>query len=210
MPEPSLAEFDRNAAESVELFIDQSGRRIPFQFPPRVTSDTKVSKWFSTDLKAYEPLKIFDGSEARKFTLEFEYIATGEGEFSPSGIANILRSIKSYGYITVSEAIGNYPTVSPVIYDILPTGGGRRANCRLMNISITHGPEVVKEGNVFFHLYTKVNLELELVTKIGGIQQGGGGSDGDGGASGGGDPSAGETPKVKAPQLAVGPAFEWF
>ena len=99
MPDTSLTDFDRRLAEMPRLTIGaaSAGNIIPFQFPPRVTADVKSSKWDVQDVRSYEPLKWYAGSEARAMTMEFEYIAT-DSFFTPMVIGNITKGIKEYFY----------------------------------------------------------------------------------------------------------------
>lgn len=202
----SLCPFDKAVVNEAALEIfgsDLKGTNIPFQFPPKITSDAKDATFESHDLLRHEPIKIYKGSSARAITVELEYICSEEGNFNPKKVSQIERDIKSYFYranIGLGGGAGRpkYPKVRFRAYEVVPSGspspagggvigvalsaafgaisaalggsgsggGGAKADFRLMSVNISHGPELVTIGGVTHHLYTKITLNLELVTNI--------------------------------------------
>lgn len=161
MADSILAPFDSQVANSVILRV--GGKRIQFQFPPRITSDGKSSNWKSIFQASWEPLKIYWGSEARKLSFEAEWIATGSGVFTPQGIAEQMRTVKEYFY-SAQVGRGPYPLVKLKAYEIVPS----EAPFRLMDFSDSLGETLVRSGGAIFPLYSKMTLSLELATNISG------------------------------------------
>lgn len=170
MADSILAPFDAEVTDSVILKIGgkPGSTQIRFQFPPKITSDAKTSNWKSVFQASWEPLKYYWGSEARKVTLEAEWIATGRGLFSGPVIAAQLQAVKRYFYAaTVGK--GPYPLVLLTAYEIVQGP----APFRLMDYSTSFGPELVKSGGDtgsagFYPLYSKMTLSLELATTVSG------------------------------------------
>lgn len=169
MADTSLTPVDRTLSEMPKIVVPQGGGEatIPLQFPPRVTADTKSSKWHVKDTKAYEPYKQYFGAESAALTLELEYIAT-DSDFTPRKISQITKTIKGYFYYSdVKSASEVYPAIK--ITDLYGWVVGT-AYFRLMNFSTSFGETLIYEaggtaGNVW-PLYTKIILNLELATQI--------------------------------------------
>lgn len=191
MGDTSLVPFDERLTRAALLrisVVDATSNfgasfEVPFQFPPRVLTDGKVTNWHSVDAKSYEPIKIFMGAESRRFTLSFEYVATGSGDFTAFNIANILRGIKAYAY----DEAGNKSKARVRVYNII--GETEPAPCRIMSISISHGEEIVENNGGIFPLHTQVSIDLELSTQIADFE--------------------GEEPKIIGEEAPF-PKFEWF
>jgi len=189
MPDSSLTSFDSQLAGGGFFRVpDRDGNmvEIPFQFPPRIVSETKSSNWTTDNQAGFEPIKYYMGSGARVINLEAEYFATDDqdGDFSPSGIAASMRSVKEYFYAAnVWEGFSKqYPIVELAAYQIIPFADknkGSAAQFRLMDANITYGPEFVADpsegisggedgvaiSKFAYPIYTKMALSLELVTR---------------------------------------------
>ena len=158
--ESILNEFDKKLIRNAKMIIISEGEDpypIPFQFPPRILSDSKKPQYQEIPTYSYEPIKIYIGSDSRAFTVEFDYIATGE-QFNVPTISDILRQIKSSIYNGTNAG----PQIKCSIYEIAP----KELPCRLMGIDIKHSEELVDNGGIF-PLHTKVSLQLEMQTRIG-------------------------------------------
>ena len=171
MADSTLTTHDKRLAESAQLINVLTKKRIPFQFPPRITSETKSTNWQEKNQRSFEPVKVYDGSTARAITLEFEYIATGSDEFSAQKIARYLRELKEYYYKAVVSGPEEkqYPTFQVGIYDIVPSSI-TKAHFRLHNLTINYSSEIIsfsaERSLVSFPLHTSVTLGLELVTNL--------------------------------------------
>ena len=160
MADEKLTQFDEDITESV--FLSVEGRQIIFQFPPRITSDSKSANWKSIFQASWEPLKIYWGSEARKLSFEAEWIATSN-VFTPTFIAEQMRAVKEYFY-AARVGKGPYPLVFLEAYEIVPS----EAPFRLMDFSESFGETFVRSGGAIHPLYSKMSLGLELATNISG------------------------------------------
>jgi hypothetical protein len=129
--DPGLCPFDKKVVNQAVLEIfgsDQKGTNIPFQFPPKVTSDKKDAEFDSKSLMRHEPFKLYKGSSARALTVELEYICSDSKNFNPKKVAQIERDIKSYFY-RANTGFGEvkskprYPKVRFRAYEVVPEGG---------------------------------------------------------------------------------------
>ncbi len=135
---------------------------VPFQFMPKIVNESNASDWLEINAWDIEPIKVHKGSTGRKLGIEWEYIASGSGDWVASKIGTILRSVKSYFFKFDREW---YPVVTLKCGIVVPV----ETNFRVRDINVTYSPEQVSDpDNVnFFHpLYTKVSLTLELATTL--------------------------------------------
>ena len=92
-----------------------NGTRIIFQFPPRVTSDSKTGEWSSVKNAALPPIAYYKATGPRKISLKWEYIVThgGDGKSGEDGIwgvpaiANNVRTIRGYFNLGLDSADSN-------------------------------------------------------------------------------------------------------
>jgi hypothetical protein len=163
-----LSPFDRSVANGVQMKI--AGEDIKFQFPPKVTGDSKNSNWETIWFPSWEPIKYYWGSEARVITVEAEWMATGS-VWTPRAIAGQMRKIREYFY---GAKVGGsvYPLVKLKIYDIVPS----LANFRMMDFSVSFG-DGIAGGAGLFPIYSKGTFKLELATKVTGKVKGTNGED---------------------------------
>ena len=88
-------------------------------------------------------------------------------EVVPSGSKASTPTTKALqGAISVLEGAGFGGLAGPAKKQLSKAQGGGKADFRLMSVNITHGPELVNIGGATHHLYTKISLNLELVTNI--------------------------------------------
>lgn len=184
-----LADVDVFLKDDVLLKIQGEGggpfTRIPFQFPPRITSDVKTANWKEAFQASYEPLAIWMGSEARTIRLEAEYIVSSR--FTAQRISILMHAVKAYFY---NNAKNIFPKVKLSIYEIVGITGGI-ATFRAKSVSITYGDGIIQDGAFAFPLYSKFSMELALTT-----QQRPLGED--------------DIEQQPAPGLAILPVFDWF
>jgi hypothetical protein len=131
---------------------------VPIQFPPRITDDSKSAIWDIQQVKQFEPISIFHGSEARRIGIEFTYVVTG-GTYTTSYIANICHLFKAYFYRPVSAQM---PIVTVHLYDHVGPG----ATFRMNSVSVSHGDTIIKDGSGTFPLLTKIKADMALSTNI--------------------------------------------
>ena len=170
MPDSTLTEFDTGITNGIELTNSLTGNKVKFQFPPRITTESKTSNWKEKDIAAFEPYKVYRGAGPRSITLEFEYIATGSGDFTAQKIARYLREIKEYYYrANILDQKEKYPVFQLKAWDVVP-GNVAIANFRLHNLTINYSSSMVRfsaeRSLVSFPLHTAVTMSLALATNI--------------------------------------------
>lgn len=152
--------------------FNPSGLVINFQFPPRITGDSKRAEWKEIPIASYEPLAYWMGADARKISLQFEYIVTarsnaGTSKWAINYINDQLKKLKSYFYTTVTQGIDKYPLVRLNLYDYSPkaeSGTERLGTWRMFDIDIKPDGPILLDGSNSFHLKHVVTTNLALVT----------------------------------------------
>lgn len=136
---------------------------IKFQFPPKVTSDTKSINWREEDVKSYEPLAFFMGSKARNISLKWEYVVYGNW-WDAYDIFDQVRKVKKHAYwgnigsgggtSYAGSASVKAPIVKLVAYMVVPHGdtgamaSGTKnpvideSSWRLININVRYSDEM--------------------------------------------------------------------
>jgi hypothetical protein len=162
MSDSCLNQFDRKVVDLCSFYISlgSGDEKIEFQFPPRVMSDQNQSEWMPIDVWGMEPLKIHKGSGGRKISMEWEYVAT-DHIFNGSKVASICRKLKSY-FFKFPKAWSYYPIVKIKYGEMIPD----QITFRLMNVNMTHSPEMTDNGGIMYPIYTKVAISIEMVTDI--------------------------------------------
>lgn len=182
-----------------DYLVPKSGGeyQIPLQFPVKITGDGKSTNWQMTDAASYEPIAVYEGSNARYLTLEFTYVVFDDDsqsytkggvkttQWTPQKIMAVERTIKSYFYRKAEKSINKTPVV--YIYDLYTAvmAGFERASFRAksMDIQRSHALIPLREfgfGPRAVNLVTTITLELESYTQLAGrLARGGDGSDED-------------------------------
>ena len=172
----SLTDFDRNlvTAQTMKAVgkvpIDKynfRGGEIPFQFPPKIKSDTKSANWIEKDVAEWEPIAIFKGSYARKISLELTYIATGhEADGVTWNTDSISRIVKDLRGILYSRLVAqDLPMWELKIYNHIPESG-RISTWRTISVSERPGDTLITIDGITYAFRTDITLELAMVTKI--------------------------------------------
>lgn len=178
----TLSHADQEAINMVDITIPLSKPttaikgidgdfKIPFQFPPVITSDGKGMKWKETDAKLYEPIVNFDGANARKIQLKWKYVVTG-AEWHPSKIKGILMRLRAYYYRTLDSIgslnISGADEYIPLIYiNRLYNIVTQSSTWRSSNLSITPSDRLVYYNrNTITPLSYEISMDLSLVTNI--------------------------------------------
>lgn len=142
---------------------------VPFQFPPRLTGDSKDNRWKSIhDTFAWEPVKMWEGSNARRLTLHAVYVANGatinDVQWTPQNVATTTRAFKQYFYAQPSERV--FPAIELVLYDHVPVSSLGNAKFRMMNVNVKPGSEIIQVEGVPFSLRVEIDITLEQTTRI--------------------------------------------
>jgi hypothetical protein len=170
----SLSGADRSIVRNVKMKILSSpdivsglpiGEDVKFQFPPRITDDSKIANWKEDEKATFEPLVTWMGSSARKISIEITYIVTGE-EFTTKTIAEITRQFKAYFYRSIKSG-SNVPIIKLRMYEHNP----QETDFRLNDVSISYGETLIQDGAGIFPLLTKIKLGASLITQVNKKQQ---------------------------------------
>lgn len=164
MSQSQLTSFDQKLLESAELYITPSaGKRykIDFQFPPKIISESNSATWKPDNVMGAQPINIHEGSSGRAMIVEWEYIAT-DNVFTPKNIAKMLQMLKSYFFEFDFGKVGSWMPVIIFNYSGVMSGN---PSFRVINTSITYGPEMIAQDGVFFPLHSIVNISMELATQ---------------------------------------------
>lgn len=146
----------------------KSAGEIPFQFPPRISSDGKDNDWFVAYHKfAWEPIKFWQGSSARKISIKAVYVITNAKSndvlWDAENVAAVTRAYKQYFYGLPKNDL--FPAFEIDIYDQVPASG-RLSKWRATSVSINPGDEIIRFNGSIFPLRTEVDITLEHATKI--------------------------------------------
>lgn len=144
---------------------------IPFQFPPRITSDGKEMNWDEHhEIRQWEPWVMFNGATPRHLTLETHYVVTSKskssGGWTPHRVAEVLRTYRSYFYQT-QGAVGpdNMPLIAFHMYEFVPKTAGP-VFWKSKGVTMTPDGGYIKDGDSILPLITKVSINLDMVTAI--------------------------------------------
>ncbi len=162
----SLTNIDLALASAASLTI--KGSRVPFQFPPKVTSDSKAGDWKEEAKRGLEPTVVWTSGKSRTLAIEWTYIV---GEKGPGGYIYTTEFIKQ----TVAWLRAYYieKNVKGVGEDLIAKlklwliGGTKEYAVRFLTIDVTHGKSiVVPDGNVnlAFPLRTDVKAKAAIWT----------------------------------------------
>lgn len=156
---------------------------VEFQFPPKITSDSKKINWVEKDLKGYEPLALFMGSSPRTINFEAQYVVYGN--WTVEKIRNQVLTLKSGAYFgdfnKAGASLANAPYIMLRAYQIVDEArrdppGVTTSTWRMLSLDIEYSRELVlAEGSEqaiplrakidsAWPLHTKVNMSLALTT----------------------------------------------
>lgn len=187
-------------------------------FPPKVTKDSKAAEWKEWTSGSFEPAKWYVQSKPKQLGLEFEWIvgsySAGKGElFTPRSLRQTLSGIKSFFY---GPFFGGkrrtYPAVFiHALYAIIPrnalsrgngNGRGKPAAFRIMDVNVTYSDTLAKIDGEWHPLHTKLTMNLEGASQLGGAKPRSG-ADTE-------DPPGGAGAMSTFKNLPNRPIFEWF
>lgn len=143
--------------------------RIPIQFPPKVTTDSKSANWEKIDVANFEPIAIFMGAESRKLGIELTYVVTEHSDLNMTWdgetIAQVVRRAKSILYQSVGSnaflTIRNlYGTVGN------SSEGSSKATFRVMGVAASYSDNVIISGGNPYPFKTTLTFDLENYTSV--------------------------------------------
>lgn len=139
-----------------------NGGNIPFQFPPRIKSDSKSGNWQEIDVFTYEPQVIFWGANARKITLEITYVATG-GDWTTRKISEIVKDLRAILYSDVKGT--ELPMWELNLYRHIPTSD-EISTWRTISASEKPGDTFITIEGFTYAFRTDITMELQMITQI--------------------------------------------
>lgn len=155
-----LTQNDSDILDSISLVlgIKKTPVTIYFQFPPKITNDSRQAKWNEKDVATVEPNVIFASPGFREITLEWEYIA-GFGGWTWRFIHSNLNYIRRF--ITTAPKDQNL-VAKTKLYSI---GGDEPFTCRIISFTTKYGNALVRDGKDVYPLSTKATLTLKVWAK---------------------------------------------
>ena len=175
----------RELAKNVTSSCGAGGYAVEFQFPPKVTSDTKDSEWAIAKAGALPPIPTFKHAGPRKISLKWEYIVTSKNANTVSWTAErISKKVKKLrGYFNAGYASGgpgqgkggafNMTPESFVVYFKYGAFGSNDAQYQqstgscytfyMESVDVKHGDTVVypnEDPTKMFPLKTEVSVTL--------------------------------------------------
>lgn len=141
---------------------------IIFQFPPILTSDQKSANWEEIDVRSYEPLMIWKGASARKISINFIYIVTGNGGgWTIDKINQQIQSIKAYFYRSMEQAGIEFVPHVELMFGKHVDADRDRSTWILESVQINpSGPLMIDDKGKAMHLKNEVQLSLAMATQI--------------------------------------------
>jgi hypothetical protein len=145
--------------------------RIEFQFPPKVTSDSRKGTWEEGDLPGAEPVFAFSVSSAREITLTWTYVVDG-GEWTIGRITSNIRTLRGY-FAEVRNPESDHQKLV-VLFRLWAVGGPERISALIKNIDVKYGDTIVTDYNPIrtfsridhsFYLRTDVTVDLRIWTR---------------------------------------------
>jgi hypothetical protein len=161
----SYTELDRRLADAAVLLLGNI--RIPFQFPPRITSDGRKGDWRDGELPGAEPVAAFRKSGAREITLTWTYIVDG-GSWTTLRIAQLVRATRGY-FGRVRDA-ADYRNLL-VRFQMWQFTGGEMMTCRIKGVDVKQSETIVTPlcgiTSEAYAMRTDITVDLRIWTKSG-------------------------------------------
>jgi hypothetical protein len=167
------AQVDRSLADDVILrFV--GGGKVAFQFPPRITSDSRKGNWEERDSQGTEPIAVFRTSGPREISLSWMYIVADSGSgsgWSTTKIAEEVRRVR--GYFARVRQPGNDRNLV-VKFKMWKLGGDDEMSCRIRSIDVKHSDTIVvpcgdngPQVQLAYPLRTDITVDLRIWTQGG-------------------------------------------
>jgi hypothetical protein len=158
----NLLYFDNKLADEVKFFIGTKRLQILFQFPPKITNDSRTGTWEEVEIPGDQPISIWKTSGARKMSLEWTYVI-GVNNWPVEKVKRQINEMRSY-YTKKDKLIDTFI----VMLKIWAHGGKEEMSCRLGNIDITYGKTLYFPGEDFSMAHpviTHIKVAIQPWTK---------------------------------------------
>lgn len=144
-----IEEFKNPADGSLEYKQSDNGVvYIDFQFPFKVTSDSRKADWAKQETpKQAEPIVMYASSGPREFTLQWVYIYDGneKGDWGVERITKMVRRIRGYfqrvKFLSASREMVAY-------VQMYAMGGPKPISCRMMSVDVKYSDTMIWEPGV--------------------------------------------------------------
>lgn len=130
------------ALASAAVLRFQDGPTIDFQFPPRVTTDSRKGDWndgSGNNFPGSEPVAYFEKPGPREITLSFTYIVEG-GTWTTKKISEIVRNLRGYFTRSGSELAQRKLVV---FYKLWRLSASSEMTCRIKGVDVKHSETIV-------------------------------------------------------------------
>ena len=155
---------------------------VRFQFPPKVTGDSRKGNWNQGKVRGLEPAATYESSDAREITLSWTYIVdnytdnqippfggdTASRVWTPSMIHSQLTLLRGYFAQVRGPGLNAQVGGLPIRLQLWRIGGDEQLTGRMEGITIKHGDTMVgPQGNtaLAFPLRTDVTADLAIWTR---------------------------------------------
>lgn len=143
--------------------------KIEFQFPPKITTDSRKGEWKDQELPGTEPVAVYFKSGPREMLFTCTYIVDG-GIWTTTKVSKMVRTLR--GYFARARALGDTRNLI-INFKMWLYTGQQAMTCRIKSIDVKHSETVVapcSNVDLAYPLRTDIALELRLWTKGGGQQ----------------------------------------
>jgi len=144
---------------------------IEFQFPPKITSDSRKGNWAEGDLRGETQIAEFATAGPREISMRWTYIVDadkpGGNGWSIKRITKMVRTLR--GYFAILTDHQTRPTQLSIDFKFWCIGGSKKMTGRMKGVDIKYGETLVMpEGaNGAFPLRTDITADLRLWTQRG-------------------------------------------
>ena len=154
------------ASDVILVFADDKGQgvlnpnsekrkayKVDFQFPPKITSDSKSGDWDETanNIAFSEPFGVFKGSKPRTISLKWNYIVDSSGEgtgnsWTTKRIATITQALRGY-FGRMDNAFGNLSFNPTIVYFKMYRHQYSLQKFRIDNVDVSYSENLIVPKN---------------------------------------------------------------
>lgn len=144
-----------------------SDGNIEFQFPPKITNDSRKGSWDEGELRGTEPVAVFSTSGPREMTIRWTYVVDGN-TWTIERITKNIRTLRGYfALVRDDKSSRKALVVKAQLWCILPSQG-QLATGRIKSVDVKYGETmIIPKGNAqgSFCLRSDITVEFRLWTK---------------------------------------------
>jgi len=176
MPPANLpyTSMDTKLCEAVELSFQEplfGSNKVEFQFPPKMTSDSRKGSWSEGDLRGVEPVAEYETSGPREMSLSWTYIVDG-GKWTTTRIAQNIRRVR--GYFAQVRASGDSRnlicrfkmwSVGGLPLQENGSPGLKIMTCFLKSVDVKHGETIIVPDSTFTPAFLNTSVKTQDVSQ---------------------------------------------